>query len=296
MSDAAQKWAIVTPSYNLDFDQCQLMCDSVDKFIEGNWHHYIIVNKADYALFAPMIGPRRSVVLNSSVLPQWMKYVGKLGKVRGGSIWFSWRTGFIFGWHLQQIIKLNIASYLSEEMLLSVDSDVFFAKPLKLETLVTEGKITFCRTIPDRVTNDPVSTAFNKQSIQTLRLPDETQHINSAHPLVVWHRRTIINMCDFIGKLHNKHWIPAIYGYRVLSEGTLYGLYIENLEPDRSKFTSREISLSKQMRLSPALNQQELEEFFILNSPDHYAFVVPSPLKYNVKILRNFYNRIAIMG
>ena len=36
MSDAAQKWAIITATYHLDYEQFKLMCESVDCFVEGS--------------------------------------------------------------------------------------------------------------------------------------------------------------------------------------------------------------------------------------------------------------------
>ena len=36
MSDAAQKWAIITPTYHLDYEQFKLMGESVDRFVEGS--------------------------------------------------------------------------------------------------------------------------------------------------------------------------------------------------------------------------------------------------------------------
>ena len=146
MSDAAQKWAIVTPSYKLDYDQCALMCKSVDTFVHGNWHHYIIVNKVDLKLFSSLTGRRRTVLLNSDVLPPWLHYIGKLGKVRSGSMWFSWRTGIIFGWHLQQITKISMASYLKEDVLLLIDSDIIVAREMKLDSFKTKEGLRICRT------------------------------------------------------------------------------------------------------------------------------------------------------
>jgi hypothetical protein len=92
MSDAAQKWAIVTPTYHLDYEQFKLMCESMDHFVEGQWHHYVVVTKADYAMFAPFNGPRRTVIENTEILPPWLRYIGKLGRVRSGSFWFSHST------------------------------------------------------------------------------------------------------------------------------------------------------------------------------------------------------------
>lgn len=286
------KWALVTPSYKLDYHQCLLMCESVDAFVQGDWHHYIIVNKVDFQLFSHLAGPRRTVLLISDVVPKWLRYVGKLGKIRGGTIWYSWRTGAIFGWHLQQIVKLNMASYLTEEMMLLVDSDVFFVRKLPLDSLISEKGITFCRTFVDENSNDPVMNSFNFQSMKTLGLPPTTKQVNSAHPLVVWHRQTVLDLCQFIETKHNKHWIAAIHGYRALSEGTLYGLFIDNIIKDRSKFTKQEISLLNGMRLSPPLTKLELENFFNVIPPNTYGLVVPSPIQFDVSVLREQFNRI----
>ncbi len=290
------KWAIVTPSYDLDFDQCELMCESVDTFVHGDWHHYVCVNKVDYPLFEKLNGPRRTILLNSKVLPQWLRYIGKLGKVRGGSMWFSFRTGIIFGWHLQQIVKLNLATVLDEEMMLLVDSDIFFARRLDLDSLAGPDGITFCRVFPPANDSEKTLNAFNYQSKKTLGLPANVRNINSAHALSVWHRKTILEMCNYISRKHKKHWIKAIFGYRVLSEGTLYGLYIENIFADRDKFTHAEIELAKGMRLSPPMSESELHDFFGELDETKYAYIVPSPIRFDAKELRKRFILISDSG
>ena len=288
------KWAIVTPSYNLDFDQCQLMCDSVDAFVKGGWHHYIIVNKVDYAMFAHMNSAQRTVLLNSEVLPKWLRYFGKLGKVRGGTMWFSWRTGVIFGWHLQQIIKLNMASYLKEDVMLLCDSDVLFVRPLQLDSLNGKDGLAFCRLFAVENADNKVMNSFNIQSIRTLGLPATTRYVDSAFPLTVWDKQTVLELCNYIGERHKKHWIAAIFGYHMLSEGTLYALFIENIISDRKKFTSKEFVLTKQMRLTPALNAEELGDFLNVLGDEEYALVIPSPIRFNVSILRNHFNMLCV--
>lgn len=46
-----KKLAIVTQSYKADFDECGLLCKSIDKFVPGDILHYIFVNDEDYTQF-----------------------------------------------------------------------------------------------------------------------------------------------------------------------------------------------------------------------------------------------------
>jgi hypothetical protein len=285
------KWAIVTPSYKLDYDQCVLMCESVDAFVQGDWHHYIIVNKVDLQLFSHLTSSRRTVLLNSDVLPPWLHYIGKLGKVRSGSMWFSWRTGIIFGWHLQQITKMSMASYLKEDVLLIIDSDIIVAREIKLDNFKTEEGLRICRTSAKNLEPGNPLIKFNVSSQLTLGLPSTTEHMNYCHPAVIWHRQTVLELCDYICQRHKKHWVAAIYGYRLLSEGTLYGLYVDHLVHARNFFTKDEYIIVKGFPLDPVPNEQAIENYLGNCEQNEYMLVVPSVMQYDVNILRRVFKK-----
>ena len=51
--------AVVTASYAADFERCRLLGDSMDARLEGDWTHYILVERRDLERFSALSGPRR---------------------------------------------------------------------------------------------------------------------------------------------------------------------------------------------------------------------------------------------
>ena len=50
--------AIVTASYAPDFERCRLLCETIDRFVTGASHHYILVEQRDVALFRQLADAR----------------------------------------------------------------------------------------------------------------------------------------------------------------------------------------------------------------------------------------------
>ena len=69
------KTAIISPSYNRDFQRCQLLCDSIDRFVSEPVDHYILVDDHDYRLFASLAGSKRHIINENDILPTWFKSV-----------------------------------------------------------------------------------------------------------------------------------------------------------------------------------------------------------------------------
>ena len=127
-------WAIITPSYDLDFVRCKLLCRSIDELVDGQWHHYLIVDAPDMALFALLNGPRRTVIAKADVLPKntyqfFNTHIFKSQRFR--RLWWS-RSGPVAGWQVQQLVKIGMANHVEQENLLLCDSDMFFVKRFAL--------------------------------------------------------------------------------------------------------------------------------------------------------------------
>ncbi|WP_432432022.1 DUF6492 family protein [Aestuariivirga litoralis] len=104
MSEELQ-WAVITPSYSLDARRCKLLCRSMDAFLSGPWHHYIIVDPVDMPLFRHLSSEKRTIIDKREILPKSTVFVGKVPFMRLGRVWWSWRHGPIFGWQMQQLVK-----------------------------------------------------------------------------------------------------------------------------------------------------------------------------------------------
>ena len=61
--------AFVTQSYKADFDECRLLCESIDRFAP-DIDHFIFVNDEDEAMFARLCYGRHRVARKGTLLPR----------------------------------------------------------------------------------------------------------------------------------------------------------------------------------------------------------------------------------
>ena len=122
----AKSCAIVTASYLPDIDRCRLLCDTVDANVTGHGHHYILVASHDLAAFRELEGPRRTVVDERDLLPQWLySFPDPLSRFRK-RIWLSPRTMPLRGWHVQQLRRIAVARHVAPEIVHQVAEVVLF--------------------------------------------------------------------------------------------------------------------------------------------------------------------------
>lgn len=62
------KIAVVTQSYKNDYNECKLLCESMDRFAP-ELDHFIFVNDEDAKLFESMEYNRHKVFKKSTILP-----------------------------------------------------------------------------------------------------------------------------------------------------------------------------------------------------------------------------------
>ena len=220
-------WAVITPSYNLDFDRCKLLCRSMDVFLTGPWQHYIVVDPVDMPLFSNLAGPRRTIIDKTDILPKGMRFIGKVPFMRLGRVWWSWRHGLIFGWQMQQLVKISMASFVEQDAMAFCDSDVCFLKPFDIGKFSRGNKVRFCCAYSP---NNPEDKMMSN-SIELLGLSvSKTKGWFYGDPIVSWHRATAIAMQDYLSKLHQKPWHEAIGSKLMFSEYNLYMLFVNCIQ------------------------------------------------------------------
>jgi Family of unknown function (DUF6492) len=107
----------VTPTYRGDLALCELLCESVERYVTSYAKHFLVVADADRPLFARFAGPRREVLPASQFLPSWLRPMPGFLRRKNRSYWWSPRALPVSGWHVQQLIKLAAAATLSSRML-----------------------------------------------------------------------------------------------------------------------------------------------------------------------------------
>ena len=242
------KWAVVTPSYSVDYERCKLLCRSMDEFVEGDWHHYIFVATADLPLFRGLSSPRRSVLDTKSVLPPWIHRTGSIPGPYRRSIWFSFRTGFVSGWRIQQIVKMNITAVSGSEGFIFCDSDMFFAKPFDVSSLSNGGRIRFFRTHLYESEADFPNSIYLKTAAKLLGLQGGIFPARDyVDNLVTWGRPMLLALRDQLEKVSGRDWISTLMpgGNVIISEYSLYGLFADRIAEDTSSLEPTSSSLCR---------------------------------------------------
>lgn len=260
------RWAVVTPSYNLDFARCQLLCRSMDAFLSGPWHHYIIVDPIDLPLFKPLAGLRRTIVNKKDILPKGFHFGGKVPFVRLGRWWWSFRHGPVFGWQMQQFVKIFMANYLTEDAMIFCDSDVFFLKRFNISTLEQNGRVRFNP-------SDENTQTENADIIASIKLlgfdPKDIRTFWGKDQLVTWHRETVIAMQDFLSKRHGKPWHQAIGKRLGFGEYHLYGTYVLHAQRNNPHVFMSDAVYCKSLWTKKQAASTDLREFCrSLKSPE----------------------------
>ena len=68
-----QKIAIITQSYKNDYNECKLLCESIDRF-SPELDHFIFVNDEDIKLFQSLKYGKHKVYKKSTILEFLLKY------------------------------------------------------------------------------------------------------------------------------------------------------------------------------------------------------------------------------
>ena len=139
------KTAVMTASWSADLERCNLMCESLDRFLSGDWHHYLLVEPRDVAAFKSLQGPRRTVVSETELFPPWLRAFPDPASFGRRRVWLSPFSVPLRGWHAQQIRRLALAQHVDADMLLSIDSDVVMVRPYDPSGMWVDGKMRMFR-------------------------------------------------------------------------------------------------------------------------------------------------------
>jgi hypothetical protein len=281
-------WAIITPSYRGDYERCQLLCESMDALVTGPWHHYIIVDRIDFELFRPMQSEKRTILIVENILPPWLRQIKFLRLFIRRSVYFSFPFGFAGGWQIQQVVKLSMAFHLKEEGLLYCDSDVFFLRRFNVSTLNANGSFRFFRTKETIQYHSGVLATFLAASSLQLGLGKYSfpgpRYVDN---LVPWHAPTVRLLCERVSEVSGKDWRVALGARFMLSEYTLYGLFVEHTLKSRSYFFETNESLCLTAWDKSHLEGADFGEYVKKLAPHQVAIGIQSFINMRIDVLRS---------
>jgi Family of unknown function (DUF6492) len=219
--------AIVTPSYALDLELCRDLNRSVLEWTPADVQHHIIVPRRDEGLFAPLRGGRTQVWTVDQFLPRRML------ALPFANVWLNLRRPYppIRGWVMQQLVKLQAAAELGSDVVLLVDSDVVFVRPVTGETFRKDGRLCYYRR--ERAVDEslPRHMIWHDVSRRLLGLPPAGPPPlpDYVSPLNAWDRQVVLGLRDRIEQVTGRPWLDAIGSQLHLSEFMLYGVFVEGV-------------------------------------------------------------------
>jgi hypothetical protein len=262
------KYALVTPSYEPDFEQCRLLCETIDQYVEGDYHHYLIVEAHDRALFSSLRSPRRSLHIVESVLPRWLRRLPAAKRW-----WFSLKTPPVRNWIAQQIVKLSTAEFLDEDAFVFFDSDVALIRKLVLSDFERDGKLRLFR-----VPNEgrlPKHLLWQKSAGALLGLPKIPYYGATyiGHP-VTWRRDVLLKLHHQIEAVSGRHWVEEICRHWQISEYIIYGLFADHCLGQESGHFHEEVHLSHNSWDYALIDDKDVQKFCATIRPEHLAVMV----------------------
>jgi hypothetical protein len=221
-------YAIITPSYALDFERCRLLAESVCGRVGPDVAHYIIVERRDERLFQALRGPRTHVVAKQSILPWWVHQVPFSSRW-----WLSLKGLPLRGWIVQQIVKLSVDAVTRAEVCIFMDSDTLLLKPFDPSAAERDGAVPLFRELLPA--EDRHNTTWHTVAEGLLGLPREpSPRASYVTQAVTWLRANVIALHRQIERTTGRGWVESLCYLPTMSEYVLYGVFCERLLRQRS--------------------------------------------------------------
>ncbi len=233
--------AIVTPSLAADY---QLFCDlhrSVLEYTPAEVVHHVIVPVCDLERFAWARGPRCTIWSEDELLPRrmiatpWINRAFSLVPTRNRSrriAAINIRRPFppIRGWVLQQMLKMAAATHLGADVVLFVDSDVVFIRPVTEATFQRAGHVRFYRRDDEIDGRLPHHLKWHAVARKLLGLPPASSPLpDYVSSLNAWDPKVVAALQERIQTVAGRHWLDVLGGQIHLSEWILYGVFVDQI-------------------------------------------------------------------
>lgn len=263
-------FAIITPSYAPDFERCRLLTWSISQFISPTTKHYIVVDRRDLNLFRKLQTINTEIITVESVIPWWIQ---RIPFFKNG--WFSLKTIPVRNWLLQQIVKISIAQYIEEEVLVFVDSDTSFLRQLNFESFINrKGQVRLFREVG--VDTGTERFKWHQTASQLLGLPSiSTEAPGYIGNAITWKRDNVFKLYEHLEKISGRGWIETLASSWHLSEYILYGVFVEHILKSESGHYFDDSKICHEYWSPQAMTDQELKGFFA-SLPSHHKAVMIS--------------------
>jgi hypothetical protein len=221
--------AILTPTHSKDLERFELLCESIDRFVEGYERHYVIVNDDDQHLFAKYASARRTVEPSSKFLPYWLWSVPRTFTRNGRRVWLSLFSKPVHGWHIQQLLKIGGALAVAEDRVCIVDSDNLFFRQFDVGLYAGAEKTPLYVDRKAIQRDSPTHAPWACNARELLGLPAPTFPADDyVGNILAWDKATLQAMTEEIRVATGLDWRLALCRRRQFSEYLLYGNFVAN--------------------------------------------------------------------
>lgn len=224
LEEPAAGMTVVTPSYAPDFHKFMDLHSSVLRHFPREVVHVVVVPEVDLPLFCDLAGPRCRVLPESALLPKGLvRLPGVNWRISTRSLQFPVR-----GWIIQQMLKLAVADVLDVDVMVMVDSDVLFIRPVDIRDFSRSGQVGLYR-LPQAITRAlPRHVRWTETAGRLLGLPvgplPYTDYISSLN---TWDRRLVLALRSRIEEVNGRPWTTELGRHLLVSEWVLYGMFVE---------------------------------------------------------------------
>jgi len=237
------QFALITPSYRNDLELATDLCNSIDRYVTGDYEHIMIVPQRDLALFKALESPHRRVISEKQLLRGYGLFslplptrisLPFMRPFKFRQQWWCRGVGRISGWVTQQLIKLSAVKLTSAPFLVFIDSDVVLIRSLDLRTLLAPSGASYLQQAPMR----PELTRHQRWYSAARKLFAIGDKSSRAAVVKALHAH--------LDALHHEPWQRAIARTRDFSEYILYGVYASEVHrsADAHVFQPSELTCS----------------------------------------------------
>lgn len=277
------KNVLVTPTYKPDLERCQLLVSSAERFVRGFDAHYLLVDRRDLKVFAPLAKGNVHLMCKEDLLPKWI-----FAAPGSRKWWMSLKTLPVRGWVLQQVVKLAVAEVIDADALIYADSDVLFVRDWSAHQLWQGDRLRLFREprvdelLHGRRYKNWYRVAAHYSQLQS---PDMIQGGYIAQ-LNAWRTGHVRALLADIERLSGKPWKQALLGTLDFSEFILYGTYVEHRLAGRGHFWDpKPLTLSSWYH--PVRRPEDLPAFLSALEPHHVGIHIQSNLRFLVAEYRH---------
>lgn len=264
-------YALVTPSYWKDAERCRFLLETTERWVPADIRHYLVVARADLALFRPMLNKRTILLVVEDIIPRWLFRAPGFRR-----FWFSLRTRPVKNWILQQIVKLSVPATVMEDVLLYADSDMFFVAAFNPTLFEKHDSVPlFAESVPPGMI--PAQDKWQVVCSKLLGLaPEPSFATNYVSQLIWWRRANALATVRRVEQITGRPWQQAIARLSGFSEYILYGLHSERILAANSGHWRDEMVRTLCYWGTRPLSIQELQTLKAKRKPHHHSAMVSS--------------------